>query len=134
MFARTVIWMSPTSGGRWRAVRRLSTGPSSSAVTATGCWPGWTRLANDDPTGSVIRGTATPAGKTVFVFPGQGSQWLGMAIELLDTAPVFAQQIQECEEAFAEFVDWSLIDVLRGDTRCAGAWIGSTSCSRCSSR
>ncbi|HEX5257099.1 MAG TPA: type I polyketide synthase, partial [Mycobacterium sp.] len=75
---------------------------------------GLDELANDDPTGSVIRGTATPAGKTVFVFPGQGSQWLGMAIELLDTAPVFAQQIHECEEAFAEFVDWSLIDVLRG--------------------
>ncbi|WP_406815463.1 SDR family NAD(P)-dependent oxidoreductase [Mycobacterium sp. M23085] len=75
---------------------------------------GLDELATDDPTGSVIRGTATPAGKTVFVFPGQGSQWQGMAVELLDTAPVFAQQIQECEEAFAEFVDWSLTGVLRG--------------------
>ncbi|MGO9692578.1 MAG: type I polyketide synthase [Mycobacterium sp.] len=63
---------------------------------------------------SVIRGTATPAGKIVFVFPGQGSQWPGMGIELLDTAPVFAQQIEACAEAFSEFVDWSLIDVLRG--------------------
>ncbi|WP_193696068.1 acyltransferase domain-containing protein, partial [Mycobacterium tuberculosis] len=57
---------------------------------------------------------ATAAGKTVFVFPGQGSQWLGMGIELLDTAPAFAQQIDACAEAFAEFVDWSLVDVLRG--------------------
>ncbi len=64
--------------------------------------------------GSVVRGTATAAGKTVFVFPGQGSQWLGMGIELLDTAPAFAQQIDACAEAFAEFVDWSLVDVLRG--------------------
>ncbi|MEB4212379.1 SDR family NAD(P)-dependent oxidoreductase, partial [Mycobacterium sp. 94-17] len=64
--------------------------------------------------GSVVRGTAAPAGKTVFVFPGQGSQWPGMADELLDTAPVFAQQIRECEEAFAEFVDWPLTGVLRG--------------------
>jgi polyketide synthase 12 len=63
---------------------------------------------------SVIRGTATPAGKTVFVFPGQGSQWVGMGVELLDTATVFAQQIDACAEAFSEFVDWSLIDVLRG--------------------
>ncbi|ORB82751.1 polyketide synthase [Mycobacterium kansasii] len=63
---------------------------------------------------SVVRGTATPAGKTVFVFPGQGSQWIGMGVELLETAPVFAQQIQACGEAFAEFVDWSLTDVLRG--------------------
>ncbi|ORA76715.1 hypothetical protein BST29_24495, partial [Mycobacterium malmoense] len=60
------------------------------------------------------RGTATPAGKTVFVFPGQGSQWLGMGIELLDTAPAFAQQMRACAEAFSEFVDWSLTDVLRG--------------------
>jgi len=64
--------------------------------------------------GSVIRGTAAPVGKTVFVFPGQGPQWPGMGIELLDTAPVFAAQIHACEEVFAEFVDWSLTDVLRG--------------------
>ncbi|OBH98098.1 type I polyketide synthase [Mycobacterium sp. E2733] len=75
---------------------------------------GLDELAGDDPTGSVIQGSAVPAGKSVFVFPGQGSQWLGMGIELLETAPVFAQQMDACAEAFAEFVDWSLIDVLRG--------------------
>ena len=71
-------------------------------------------LAGDELSGSVIRGTAVPAGKTVFVFPGQGSQWLGMGIELLNTAPVFARQIEACAEAFTEFVDWSLTEVLRG--------------------
>jgi polyketide synthase 12 len=79
-------------------------------------------LAGDDPgpppqaggAPTIVRGAALPAGKHVFVFPGQGSQWVGMAIELLDTAPVFAQQIEACAEAFSEFVDWSLIDVLRG--------------------
>ncbi|ETB38490.1 hypothetical protein O974_27330, partial [Mycobacterium avium 11-0986] len=81
---------------------------------------GLDELAADDPAASIIRGVATPAGKTVFVFPGQGSQWLGMATELLDTAPVFAQHIQACEEAFAEFVDWSLIDALRGAPGAAG--------------
>ncbi|WP_079013935.1 type I polyketide synthase, partial [Mycobacterium tuberculosis] len=39
---------------------------------------GLDELAGDQLGGSVVRGTATAAGKTVFVFPGQGSQWLGM--------------------------------------------------------
>ncbi|MFI9644478.1 SDR family NAD(P)-dependent oxidoreductase [Micromonospora sp. NPDC051925] len=53
-------------------------------------------------------------GGTVFVFPGQGSQWLGMAVELLDSSPVFAERINECGTALSEFVDWRLTDVLRG--------------------
>ncbi|OBA64063.1 polyketide synthase [Mycobacterium sp. 1100029.7] len=75
---------------------------------------GLEELAGDALGASVLRGQAQPAGKHVFVYPGQGSQWLGMGVELLDTAPVFAAQMQACEEAFSEFVDWSLIDVLRG--------------------
>ncbi|MFG2578126.1 type I polyketide synthase [Streptomyces malaysiensis] len=54
------------------------------------------------------------ADKTAFVFPGQGSQWAGMAVELMDTAPAFAARIHECAAALAEFTDWSLVDVLRG--------------------
>ena len=75
---------------------------------------GLTELADGIPVASVVRGTAASTGKTVLVFPGQGCQWVGMGVELLDTAPVFARQIEECEQAFAEFVDWSLTDVLRG--------------------
>ncbi|WP_440582109.1 acyltransferase domain-containing protein, partial [Streptomyces flavofungini] len=44
----------------------------------------------------------------------QGSQWTGMAVELLETSPVFAARIAECAEALAPFVDWSLLDVLSG--------------------
>ncbi|MWK40689.1 acyltransferase domain-containing protein [Actinomadura sp. J1-007] len=51
----------------------------------------------------------------VLVFPGQGSQWAGMGAGLLDSSPVFAERVAECERALAPFVDWSLSDVLRGD-------------------
>ncbi|UKD51740.1 SDR family NAD(P)-dependent oxidoreductase [Amycolatopsis sp. FU40] len=54
------------------------------------------------------------SGDVVFVFPGQGSQWVGMALELLESSPVFAARLAECAAALESFVDWSLLDVLRG--------------------
>jgi acyl transferase domain-containing protein/aryl carrier-like protein len=53
-------------------------------------------------------------GKTVFVFPGHGSQWTEMAVQLLDTAPPFAAEIAACAKAFEPYADWNLEDVLRG--------------------
>ncbi|MEH0420578.1 SDR family NAD(P)-dependent oxidoreductase [Streptomyces sp. B21-083] len=69
-------------------------------------------LAADAPLATVARGTATAAGRTVFVFPGQGAQWTGMALELLDSSPVFAARMADCERALAPHVDWSLTGVL----------------------
>ncbi|MBD0669910.1 hypothetical protein BU198_04080, partial [Streptomyces sp. CBMA156] len=63
---------------------------------------------------AVVRGMARPDRKAVFVFPGQGSQWLGMAAGLLGSSPVFADAVAECDAAFAEFLDWSVADALRG--------------------
>ncbi|MFJ9862490.1 type I polyketide synthase, partial [Streptomyces albogriseolus] len=59
-------------------------------------------------------GSGVP-GKVVWVFPGQGSQWAGMGRELLDDSPVFAERIAECAAALEPWVDWSLVDVLRGE-------------------
>ncbi|WP_086845352.1 type I polyketide synthase [Amycolatopsis kentuckyensis] len=71
-------------------------------------------LASGGSAPNLVRGRASGAGKTVFVFPGQGSQWSGMALELFESAPVFAGRLEECARALAPFTDWSLLDVLRG--------------------
>ncbi|QKW05114.1 SDR family NAD(P)-dependent oxidoreductase [Streptomyces sp. NA04227] len=67
-------------------------------------------LADGDNLGTEA---APGADRPVFVFPGQGSQWEGMAVQLLDSSPVFAARLNECAEALRPYVDWSLIDVLR---------------------
>ncbi|WP_432001030.1 beta-ketoacyl synthase N-terminal-like domain-containing protein, partial [Streptomyces sioyaensis] len=78
-------------------------------------------VAAGRPDAAVTLGEATDhSGGTVFVFPGQGSQWVGMAVELLDSSPVFAGRLAECEAALEPFVDWSLTAVLRGDEGAPG--------------
>ncbi len=64
--------------------------------------------------------TARGAGRVAFVFPGQGAQWAGMARDLLTESAVFAAAIDECEQALAPFVDWSLREVLSGSDE---AWL-----------
>jgi acyl transferase domain-containing protein len=74
-----------------------------------------TALSTGQPHPRLVRGAATATGKIVFVFPGQGSQWVGMGAELLDSSTVFAESIARCEDALAPFVDWSLTEMLRAD-------------------
>ncbi len=62
----------------------------------------------------VVRGVADVGRRVAFLFPGQGSQWVGMAVGLLDGSGVFAESVGLCGEALAPFVDWSLEGVLRG--------------------
>ncbi|MET0402027.1 MAG: acyltransferase domain-containing protein, partial [Cystobacter sp.] len=64
---------------------------------------------------SVVGGSIKPSGKLVFVFPGQGSQWTGMARSLLDSSEVFRARIEQCAEALTPHVSWSLLSVLRGE-------------------
>ena len=52
-------------------------------------------------------------GKLVFVFPGQGSQWAGMALDLLGSSTVFAQRLSDCSDALSPIVGWSVEEVLR---------------------
>ncbi|MEU0546127.1 type I polyketide synthase, partial [Nocardia sp. NPDC005978] len=71
-------------------------------------------LASGEPGPDVVRGKVAGAGKTVFLFPGQGSQWVGMGRELYDTSPEFAAEITKCSAAFAPLLGWSLAAALKG--------------------
>ncbi|MCD0449837.1 acyltransferase domain-containing protein [Actinocorallia sp. API 0066] len=71
-------------------------------------------LARGENSEHVVRGRADLTGRTVFVFPGQGPQWVGMGAALLDASPVFAARIAEAARALAPHIDWDLVEVLRG--------------------
>ncbi|MEH0972262.1 SDR family NAD(P)-dependent oxidoreductase [Micromonospora sp. CPCC 205546] len=71
-------------------------------------------LADGGAARNLVTGLADVGDRSAFLFPGQGSQWLGMATELLDTAPVFAARMAQCAAAVDRHTDWSLLDVLRG--------------------
>ncbi|MEV2226346.1 type I polyketide synthase [Nocardia vinacea] len=51
----------------------------------------------------------------VFVFPGQGSQWVGMGNRLLADSPVFARSMARCAEALRPYVTFDVLEVLRGE-------------------
>ncbi|MEV6196135.1 type I polyketide synthase [Streptomyces sp. NPDC051920] len=69
--------------------------------------------AGQESAGTVF-GTARPVGKTVFVFPGQGAQWIAMGRELMRTSPVFAAELHACAKALEPWISWSLIDTVCG--------------------
>ncbi|MFB7497256.1 SDR family NAD(P)-dependent oxidoreductase [Streptomyces sp. NPDC056161] len=50
--------------------------------------------------------------RTVFVFPGQGSQWSGMGRRLLRTSSVFRETVEECDRHVRAERGWSVIEHL----------------------
>ncbi|GAB1818699.1 type I polyketide synthase [Herbidospora sp. RD11066] len=85
--------------------RAVVTGTTRDDLTA-----GLRALASGEPAAGVVTGVAGGTGPVVFVFPGQGSQWIGMGRELAATSPVFAARLAECQKALKPYVDWSLDD------------------------
>ncbi|TKK75845.1 SDR family NAD(P)-dependent oxidoreductase, partial [Herbidospora galbida] len=74
---------------------------------------GLAALAAGTPHAAVVAGVAPGAARPVFVFPGQGSQWAGMAVELLASSDVFREHLARCDDALRPYVGWSVADVLR---------------------
>ncbi|MCF1592079.1 SDR family NAD(P)-dependent oxidoreductase [Streptomyces muensis] len=88
--------------------RAVVVGADLDALTA-----GLTALAEGSGAPNVVRGGRAGASRVAFVFPGQGSQWAGMAAELLDASPVFAAAMADCGAALAPVTDWDLIETVR---------------------
>ncbi|WP_433532734.1 SDR family NAD(P)-dependent oxidoreductase [Micromonospora sp. CA-263727] len=75
--------------------------------------PALDALAVGGPSPVLVEGVAHRAvRRPAFVFPGQGSQWVGMASELRAQSAVFRDRFAECERALAPFVDWRLSEVV----------------------
>ena len=62
-------------------------------------------LADDRPAPGLVRGECHDPPKTAWLFTGQGSQYAGMARELFDTEPVFAETVNRCAAAVADVLE-----------------------------
>ena len=69
-------------------------------------------LADDRPAPGLVRGECADKPRTAWLFPGQGSQFAGMARELFETEPVFAGTMARCAAAIAGVLERPLLDVI----------------------
>ncbi|MGK5533732.1 type I polyketide synthase, partial [Streptomyces sp. URMC 129] len=110
-FAHRAVLFGPAA----RDSEACGTGTAAAALS---------RLADDAsasgislPSGgaTLVRGNAEHAAarQVAFVFPGQGSQWPGMALRLMDESPAFRDRLHACADALTPHIDWALTDVLR---------------------
>ena len=60
----------------------------------------------------LVQGRDEHRNRAVFVFPGQGSQWIGMGRRLLETEPAFRAALERGDSAIARAAGWSLLDEL----------------------
>ncbi len=72
------------------------------------------RFLDGDPEFALERGQKFEEGESgiVFVFCGQGPQWIGMGRSLFEKEPLFRETIEACDAELRKHADWSLIDQL----------------------
>jgi acyl transferase domain-containing protein len=51
----------------------------------------------------------------VFIFSGQGSQWIGMGLDLLEQEPVFRASLERCDGLLRNLAGWSILSELRAE-------------------
>ena len=63
----------------------------------------------------VAAGLVEAAPQVVFLFPGQGAQYSGMARQLYETQPVFRESLDECASLLEGHLEIPLFDILWGE-------------------
>jgi phthiocerol/phenolphthiocerol synthesis type-I polyketide synthase E len=74
-------------------------------------------LASADPSRVLSGVTSTEDARAVFMFPGQGSQYLNMAVDLYKYEPLFRDIIDECAEILSPHLQLDIRDVIYPDLR-----------------
>ncbi|NTX60835.1 type I polyketide synthase [Myxococcus sp. CA051A] len=67
------------------------------------------------PGAAIGRGSGQVRRRVVFVFPGQGSQWLGMGRRLLQEEPTFRAALERCDVAIRACADFSVLAELAAE-------------------
>jgi acyl transferase domain-containing protein/glutamate-1-semialdehyde aminotransferase len=69
-------------------------------------------LRSSDPNRAVSRKCDYPNAPVIFMFPGQGAQYVNMGRSLYQTEPVFARQVDECSEELRPLLGLDIRTVL----------------------
>jgi acyl transferase domain-containing protein/acyl carrier protein len=91
-----------------------------------GAREGLAELAESRLRPGVVRGEHTHRPTTAWLFTGQGSQYPGMARELFDAEPVFAETVTRCADAVDDLLPRPLLEVLFATDRETGGEAGET--------
>ncbi|WP_155729383.1 acyltransferase domain-containing protein, partial [Mycobacterium avium] len=83
-------------------------------------------LADNRTRPGVARGECTDPPTTAWLFTGQGSQYPGMARELFDAEPVFAETVTRCADAVDGLLPRPLTEVIFATDKDTGGEAGKT--------
>jgi acyl transferase domain-containing protein/acyl carrier protein len=105
---RAPVLLRAAARGRDHHPQRLVALPRNPASIAEAL----TDFLNDEPSPSIIAGTALRAGELAFVFSGNGAQFVGMGRDALRTNPAFQQAIDIVDRLLHPELGWSVRELL----------------------